>query len=87
MDKKCKIVDCPPPEKNEHKEVKLIAIEDIEDYWSKPFKSNNISHLNTIQSEVFNVAFKSNINMLICAPTGAGKTNIAMLAILQTVKA
>lgn len=39
--------------------------------------------LNLIQSMVYNTAYKSNENMLICAPTGAGKTNIAMLAVLR----
>ena len=39
--------------------------------------------LNTIQSRLYESAFKSPENLLVCAPTGAGKTNIAMLAILQ----
>jgi len=42
--------------------------------------------LNRIQSTVFHAAFETSENMLICAPTGAGKTNIAMLALLQLVK-
>jgi replicative superfamily II helicase len=41
--------------------------------------------LNRIQSSVFASAYKSNENLLICAPTGAGKTNIAMLAILREI--
>ena len=39
--------------------------------------------LNRIQSIVFETAYKSNENLLICAPTGAGKTNIAMLCVLR----
>ena len=35
---------------------------------------------------VFETAYKSNENLLICAPTGAGKTNIAMLTILHEIK-
>ena len=42
--------------------------------------------LNRIQSVVFETAYNTNENLLICAPTGAGKTNIAMLTILQEVK-
>ena len=42
--------------------------------------------LNLIQSMVYKTAYKSNENMLICAPTGAGKTNIAMLAVLRELK-
>ncbi len=42
--------------------------------------------MNTIQSAVFDHAFNSSENMLVCAPTGAGKTNIATLSILQAIK-
>ena len=42
--------------------------------------------LNRIQSVVFPAAYKTNENLLICAPTGAGKTNIAMLTILHELK-
>ena len=41
--------------------------------------------LNVIQSRLYESAFNSNENLLVCAPTGAGKTNIALLAILQTI--
>ena len=41
---------------------------------------------NHIQSEVFDTAYNTSENMLICAPTGAGKTNIALLTYLQLVK-
>ena len=42
--------------------------------------------LNRIQSVVFDTAYRTNENMLVCAPTGAGKTNVAMLCIAQTIK-
>ena len=42
-----------------------------------------IKEFNRIQSKVFNCAFNSSENMLVCAPTGAGKTNIALLTILH----
>lgn len=45
----------------------------------------NTKALNRIQSVVFDTAYKTNENLLICAPTGAGKTNIAMLTILRTI--
>jgi activating signal cointegrator complex subunit 3 len=38
--------------------------------------------LNPMQSTVFEVAFHCRDNLLICAPTGAGKTNVAMLALV-----
>eukprot|EP00887_Chlorella_sp_A99_P000213 scaffold13.g213.t1 len=41
--------------------------------------------LNRIQSRIFPTAFNSNENLLVCAPTGAGKTNIAMIAVLREV--
>jgi len=41
--------------------------------------------LNRIQSRVYETAYHTNNNMLICAPTGAGKTNIAMMTILHEI--
>ena len=41
----------------------------------------------SLQSRVFPAVFESDRNTLVCAPTGAGKTVIAVLAMLQCVKA
>uniref|UniRef100_H3G6V1 Uncharacterized protein n=1 Tax=Phytophthora ramorum TaxID=164328 RepID=H3G6V1_PHYRM len=41
--------------------------------------------LNRVQSKMFSAAFKTSENLLLCAPTGAGKTNVAMLTILHEV--
>ena len=46
-----------------------------------------VSSLNEIQSSVLNTALYSAENMLVCAPTGAGKTNVALLSMLQLVLA
>lgn len=35
---------------------------------------------------MFDAAYNTNENLLISAPTGAGKTNIAMLTILREIK-
>ena len=40
---------------------------------------------NRIQSKIFECAYTSNENVLVCAPTGAGKTNIAMLCAMQEI--
>ncbi|KAI9189074.1 putative steryl acetyl hydrolase mug81 [Blastocladiella emersonii ATCC 22665] len=41
--------------------------------------------LNKVQSLVHPIAFETNENMLVCAPTGAGKTDVAMLTVLRTI--
>ncbi|KAH7343854.1 Sec63 Brl domain-containing protein [Rhizoctonia solani] len=41
--------------------------------------------LNRIQSIVYPTAYSTNENMLICAPTGAGKTDVAMLTVLRVI--
>ncbi|MCP9260699.1 Activating signal cointegrator 1 complex subunit 3 [Dirofilaria immitis] len=63
--------------------VQQIKIEDFDELGKKCF--SGFDKLNIIQSLVFTQAYKSQENLLICAPTGAGKTNIALLAILNTV--
>ncbi|XP_076287780.1 activating signal cointegrator 1 complex subunit obelus [Lasioglossum baleicum] len=47
---------------------------------------SGIESLNRIQSIVFNAAYHTNENLLICAPTGAGKTNVAMLTVVHQLK-
>ena len=42
--------------------------------------------LNVIQSKVKSIAYDTDENVLVCAPTGAGKTNIAMLCILHEIE-
>uniref|UniRef100_A0A7S1KV15 RNA helicase n=1 Tax=Percolomonas cosmopolitus TaxID=63605 RepID=A0A7S1KV15_9EUKA len=43
------------------------------------------THLNRVQSIVYNTAFNTDENILVCAPTGCGKTNVAMMTILREV--
>ena len=45
-----------------------------------------IPELNRVQSIVYPVAYKTGNNMLVCAPTGAGKTECAMMAVLQCLE-
>jgi replicative superfamily II helicase len=41
---------------------------------------------NAVQSAVFKCAYKTDSNFLVCAPTGSGKTDVALLAILRALK-
>jgi len=47
---------------------------------------HGINNLNRIQSVVFEAAYNTNENLLVCAPTGAGKTNVALLTIIHQIK-
>ena len=53
--------------------------------WTHKSFPEGMTHLNIIQSRLYDRAFGSSENLLVCAPTGAGKTNIAMLTILQCI--
>ena len=46
-----------------------------------------VTDLNAMQSKVYDCAFHSDENMLVSAPTGAGKTNVAMMAMLRAIDA
>ena len=61
----------------------LVHVSEMDGLCRKTFKG--YISLNRMQSLVYPVAYKTNENMLICAPTGAGKTDAAMLAILNAI--
>ncbi|KAF7253723.1 Activating signal cointegrator 1 complex subunit 3 [Varanus komodoensis] len=65
-------------------EEKPVYIKDLDEIGQLAFKG--MKRLNRIQSIVFETAYNTNESMLICAPTGAGKTNIAMLTILHEIR-
>ncbi|MFH4974499.1 hypothetical protein AB6A40_001208 [Gnathostoma spinigerum] len=65
-------------------EIKCLKIDDMDEICRLGFK--DFKTLNIIQSVVYEQAYKTRENLLICAPTGAGKTNIAMLSILAVVQ-
>ncbi|EON62048.1 hypothetical protein W97_01267 [Coniosporium apollinis CBS 100218] len=52
--------------------------------WARPGFGTS-KELNRIQTRCFPTAFNDDGNMLICAPTGSGKTNVAMLAMLREI--
>ena len=64
---------------------KLISIEENFDHVGR-IAFAGTKFLNPMQSVVYETAYKSNKNMLIAAPTGAGKTNVAMMAVLSELK-
>ena len=62
---------------------RLIEISEMDGLCRRTFEGYKT--LNRMQSLVYPVAYMTNENMLICAPTGAGKTDAAMLAILNAI--
>ncbi|OAV93943.1 hypothetical protein PTTG_08603 [Puccinia triticina 1-1 BBBD Race 1] len=68
-----------PMRSDEH----LIEIDELDPISRKSF--SGYKTLNRLQSAVYPIAYKTNENMLICAPTGAGKTDVAMLTILRAI--
>ncbi|KAG9317584.1 Sec63-domain-containing protein [Chiua virens] len=68
-----------PPRESE----RLMPVSELDELARDSFPG--YQSLNRIQSIVFPTAYRSNENMLVCAPTGAGKTDIAMLTILRVL--
>ncbi|ONI18782.1 hypothetical protein PRUPE_3G238700 [Prunus persica] len=60
---------------------KLIEITELDEFAEAAFRGYN--SLNRIQSRIFHTIYYTNGNILVCAPTGACKTNIAMISILH----
>lgn len=63
---------------------KLIEISSLDGFAQTAFEGYKT--LNRIQSQIFPTAYHSNENILVCAPTGAGKTNIAMITVLREIE-
>ncbi|KAH0476631.1 MAG: uncharacterized protein KVP18_003020 [Porospora cf. gigantea A] len=74
-----------PAVRNEAGAVKLKPIASLPT-WARPaFTCVDITHLNPVQSKVCDFALSDSNNMLLCAPTGAGKTNVAVLCMLNAM--
>jgi pre-mRNA-splicing helicase BRR2 len=73
----------PAPMAHHDPNDKFVQILDLPKWARVAFEGTKA--LNRVQSKVFPTAFGSDENMLVCAPTGAGKTNVAMLTMLKTM--
>jgi pre-mRNA-splicing helicase BRR2 len=62
---------------------KLVDIEELPT-WAQPAFAG-IRSLNRIQSKMVQSALFGSDNILLCAPTGAGKTNVALLCMLNQI--
>ncbi|KAK5987308.1 Activating signal cointegrator 1 complex subunit 3-like 1 [Cladobotryum mycophilum] len=76
-------IHVPPPKKRNDPDDVSIPIGDMPEWSRLPFSTAKA--LNKIQSKCYPTAFEDDGNMLVCAPTGSGKTNVAMLTILREI--
>ena len=60
---------------------RLVNIDELPEWATPAF--DGIKSLNRIQSRMVDAALYSSENLLLCAPTGAGKTNVALMCILN----
>ena len=85
QDKRREEVVIPPPNRRPPMtNERLILVNELNPIGRLAF--GGYKSLNRIQSIVYPAAYSSNDNLLVCAPTGAGKTNIAMLCVLRTIE-
>ena len=66
-----------------NKDERLVEIKELPSWTHAAFEG--MDKLNRVQSKVCDVALKSSENILLCAPTGAGKTNVALLTMLNVL--
>ena len=62
---------------------RLLPVADLPEWSQCTF--SGFQDLNRIQSRLYQTAMFSSHNMLLCAPTGAGKTNVALLTMLHEI--
>ncbi|KAF5318824.1 hypothetical protein D9619_010989 [Psilocybe cf. subviscida] len=94
--KKCKLPDgsfkrakkgyeeihVPAPKQKPVVDGELVPISSMPAWAREAF---TVPRLNRVQSKLYPVAFGTDEPILLCAPTGAGKTNVAMLTILNEI--
>jgi pre-mRNA-splicing helicase BRR2 len=76
-------IHVPAPKPKREPGEKNIPTSELPDWARVGFGSSK--ELNRVQTKCYPVAFHEDGNMLICAPTGSGKTNVAMLTILREI--
>lgn len=62
---------------------KLQPVDQLPKYVQPVFEG--FKTLNRIQSKLYKTALESDENLLLCAPTGAGKTNVALLCMMKEI--
>ena len=72
-----------PKARKDASERNNMPTSDLPEWARQGFGSSK--ELNRIQTKCFPTAFNDDSNLLICAPTGSGKTNVAMLTILREI--
>ncbi|KAF7323081.1 hypothetical protein HMN09_00088200 [Mycena chlorophos] len=73
-------IHVPAPKKKAIPDTDLVSISELP-AWAQP--AFTVPRLNPVQSKLYPIAFGTDEPVLLCAPTGAGKTNVAMLTILN----
>ncbi|XP_044135180.1 U5 small nuclear ribonucleoprotein 200 kDa helicase [Bufo gargarizans] len=61
----------------------LVPLEKLPKYAQAGF--DGFKTLNRIQSKLYKAALETDENLLLCAPTGAGKTNVALMCMLREI--
>lgn len=61
----------------------MVPVEKLPKYAQAGFEG--FRTLNRIQSKLFRAAMDTDENLLLCAPTGAGKTNVALMCMLREI--
>lgn len=74
-------IHVPAPKSKPVTTGELVPITDLPEWARQGFPG--LKTFNRVQSKLYPIAFGTNEPILLCAPTGAGKTNVAMLTILN----
>uniref|UniRef100_A0A674I4Y8 Activating signal cointegrator 1 complex subunit 3 n=1 Tax=Terrapene triunguis TaxID=2587831 RepID=A0A674I4Y8_9SAUR len=61
----------------------LVSVDKLPKYAQAGFEG--FKTLNRIQSKLYRAALETDENLLLCAPTGAGKTNVALMCMLREI--